>query len=81
MSKKLYKDILPQLVGKLTMVPYGHHRIIIDKCKTLDKYLFYIRTTIILNYPAIHQYPQFLYPHIGFQDALFLQLTFLDMHP
>ncbi len=45
----LYKDIFPQLVGELTMVPWGHHRIIIDKCKTLEKCLFYIRTTIENN--------------------------------
>ena len=25
--------ILPQLVGKLVCIPWGHHRIIIDKCK------------------------------------------------
>ena len=45
----LYKNIFPQLVGELTMVPWGHHRIIIDKCKTLEKCLFYIRTTIENN--------------------------------
>ena len=45
----LHKDIFPQLVGELTMVSLGHHRIIIDKCKTLDKCLFYIRTTIENN--------------------------------
>ena len=31
------------------MVPWGHHRIIIDKCKTLEKCLFYIKTTIENN--------------------------------
>ena len=45
----LHKDIFPQLVGELTMIPWGHHRIIIDKCKTLEKCLFYIRTTIENN--------------------------------
>ena len=34
---------------QLLLVPWGHHRIIIDKCKTLEKCLFYIRTTIENN--------------------------------
>ena len=36
----LYSDetqILPQVVGKLFFVPWGHHRLIIDKCKSPDK--------------------------------------------
>ena len=41
-----YKKIFPQVVGELTLIPWGHHRIIIDKCKTLEKCLFYIRQTI-----------------------------------
>lgn len=45
----LYKKIFPQVVGELTKVPWGHHRIIIDKCKTIDKCLFYIKETIINN--------------------------------
>ena len=44
-----YKKIFPQVVGELTMVPWGHHRIIIDKCKTLDKCLFYLKKTIECN--------------------------------
>lgn len=28
------------------MIPWGHHRIIIDKCKTREKCLFYIAITI-----------------------------------
>ena len=42
----LYKKIFPQVVGELMMVPWGHHRIIIDKCKTVEKCLFYLKTTI-----------------------------------
>ena len=42
----MYKKIFPQVVGELTLIPWGHHRIIIDKCKTLEKCLFYIRQTI-----------------------------------
>ena len=34
---------------QLLSVPWGHHRIIIDKCKALEKCLFYIRTTIENN--------------------------------
>ena len=42
----LYKKIFPQVVEELVKVPWGHHRIIIDKCKTIEKCLFYIKTTI-----------------------------------
>ena len=45
----MYKKIFPQVVGELTLIPWGHHRIIIDKCKTLEKCLFYIRQTIDSN--------------------------------
>ncbi len=38
---------LQQLVGELVLVPWGHHRTIIDKCKgDRDKALFYVRRTI-----------------------------------
>ena len=42
----LYKENFPQVVGELVLVPWGHHRIIIDKCKTIEKCLFYITLTI-----------------------------------
>ena len=45
----LYKNIFPQVVGELLLVPWGHHRIIIDKCKTIEKCLFYIKATIEEN--------------------------------
>ena len=45
----LYKKIFPQVVEQLLLIPWGHHRIIIDKCKTLEKCLFYIRQTIKSN--------------------------------
>ena len=45
----MYKKIFPQVVGELTLIPWGHHRIIIDKCKTLEKCLFYIKQTIDSN--------------------------------
>lgn len=44
-----YKQIAPQLVAKLFTVPWGHHRLIIDKCKNLEKCLFYINQTIEHN--------------------------------
>nr|MCR5332817.1 PDDEXK nuclease domain-containing protein [Bacilli bacterium] len=45
----MYKKIFPQVVEELLMVPWGHHRIIIDKCKTLEKCEFYLRLTIEEN--------------------------------
>ena len=45
----MYKKIFPQVEGKLVLVPWGHHKVIIDKCKTLEKSLFYINTTIENN--------------------------------
>ncbi len=45
----MYKKIFPQVVGELIKVPWGHHRIIIDKCKTIEKCLFYLKTTIENN--------------------------------
>ena len=39
--------IVPQLVAQLVCVPWGHHMLIIDKCKRdRDKALFYVRRTI-----------------------------------
>ncbi len=38
---------LQQLVAELALVPWGHHRTIIDKCKgDRDKAIFYVRRTI-----------------------------------
>lgn len=45
----LYKKIFPQVVEQLLLIPWGHHRIIIDKCKSLEKCLFYIKQTIESN--------------------------------
>ena len=42
----LYKKIFPQVVEQLILIPWGHHRIIIDKCKTMEKCLFYLRLII-----------------------------------
>ncbi len=40
-------EILPQLVAKLCLVPWGHHRVIIDSAKfNGEKALFFVRKTI-----------------------------------
>lgn len=49
----MYKDLIgifPQLVEELSLVPWGHHRYILDKCKTNRKALFFIRKTIENNW-------------------------------
>ena len=39
--------LLPQIVAELFMVPWGHHRYIIDKCSScLDKALFFVHQTV-----------------------------------
>jgi predicted nuclease of restriction endonuclease-like (RecB) superfamily len=48
---KLYHPFFPQVVGKLQSdlfaVPWGHHRLIIDKCSdSPKKALFYVRETV-----------------------------------
>ena len=36
-------QILPQLVAELSSIPWGHHRLIIDKCKDdVDSAVFYV---------------------------------------
>ena len=45
----LYKKIFPQVAEQLLLIPWGHHRIIIDKCKTLEKCIFYIKQTVENN--------------------------------
>lgn len=49
----LYEEtirIVPQLVEKLFSIPWGHHRYIIDKCKDVNKALFYIEQTYENNW-------------------------------
>ena len=49
----LYKSSiqnLPQLVAQLTSIPWAHHRYIIDKCKDVNKALFYVEKTIENNW-------------------------------
>ena len=46
-SQLVDDKILQQLVAQLVSVPWGHHCVIIDKCKrNRDKALFYVRRTI-----------------------------------
>ena len=40
----------PQLVGELFSIPWGHHRTIIDKCKTTDEALFFVKKTLENNW-------------------------------
>ena len=47
--------IRPQAVGeldiaKIALIPWGHQRLIIDKCKTVEQALFYINKTIENNW-------------------------------
>lgn len=42
--------ILPQLVAKLYLIPWGHHRCIIDKCKTVDKAIFFVEKVLENNW-------------------------------
>ena len=43
--------IVQQVVAKLSMIPWGHHRIIIDKCRgDVDQAWFYVNKTIEKNW-------------------------------
>lgn len=44
-----YKEILHQVVAKLVLVPWGHHVMLITKCKNLEQSLFYIDRIIDKN--------------------------------
>lgn len=54
----------PQLVAELTMIPWGHNRVIISKCKSIDEALYYVRNTLkngISRTVLIHQIQTNLY--------------------
>ncbi len=54
----------PQFVAELFMIPWGHNRVIISKCKTIDEALYYVRNTIkngISRNVLIHQIETNLY--------------------
>ncbi len=47
--------ILPQAGGeietlKITMLPWGHHKLIIDKCASVEQALFYVKKTVENNW-------------------------------
>lgn len=44
-----YKEIAQQVVAKLQIVPWGHHVLILTKCKNLNEAVFYINQTIEQN--------------------------------
>jgi predicted nuclease of restriction endonuclease-like (RecB) superfamily len=46
-KKALQNEKVPQLVGQ---IPWGHHREIISKVKTIDEALFYIKETVKNNW-------------------------------
>lgn len=49
----LYKrevEIFPQVVGKLFLVPWSHHRYIIDKCKDTKQAMFFVNKVIENNW-------------------------------
>ena len=49
------KTILPQVVAELFMVPWGHHRYIIDKCSSNpDKALFFIGSADKPGWRGLH---------------------------
>lgn len=54
------------------MVPWGHHRIIIDKCKTIEKCLFYIMTTVENNLSRYDLESRIAAHFDSFDYALFL---------
>lgn len=44
-----YKEIVPQVGAKLFLVPWGHHKMIVEKCKEINEAIFYINQTIEQN--------------------------------
>ncbi|GAB7015443.1 hypothetical protein JCM10550A_08090 [Methanogenium cariaci] len=57
-----------QAVPLLTRIPWGHNRVIISKCNTVDEALFYVRRTIENNWSRnvlTHQIESNLYARNG----------------
>lgn len=58
----------PQLVDQLVLVPWGHNRVIISKCKDVTEALYYITRTIEHNWSRnvlVHQIESKLYEREG----------------
>lgn len=45
----LYKEIVQQVAAQLQIVPWGHHILIMTKCKNSNEAMFYINQTIKAN--------------------------------
>jgi predicted nuclease of restriction endonuclease-like (RecB) superfamily len=61
---KLEKKDWQQIVAKLIIIPWGHNRVIISKCKDVEEALFYVNNTIkngISRSVLIHQIESKLY--------------------
>ena len=55
---------IPQVVGEIFKIPWGHNREIITKCKNIDEALFYVNKTIENGYSRavlVHQIESGLY--------------------
>ena len=74
---RIEPDYLPEIAGDqkgaqavhlLTEIPWGHNRVIISKCNTVDEALFYVRKTIGNNWSRnvlTHQIESRLYERDG----------------
>jgi predicted nuclease of restriction endonuclease-like (RecB) superfamily len=60
--------IAKQLVSQLTELPWGHHIAIISKCENVEEALYYVQSTITLNWSRsvlVHQIESGLYRREG----------------
>ena len=65
-EKEIIKS--PQVVAELFLIPWGHNRVIISKCKTIEEALYYVQNTIkngISRNVLIHQIETNLYARDG----------------
>ena len=65
-EKEIIKS--PQVVAELFLIPWGHNRVIISKCKTIEEALYYVQNTIkngISRNVLIHQIETNLYSRDG----------------
>lgn len=45
----LYKEIVQQVAAQIQLVPWGHHILILTKCKSQAEAIFYVNQTIEMN--------------------------------
>jgi len=75
---KIKNEDWQQIVSKLIVIPWGHNRVIISKCKDIKEALFYVNNTIkqgISRSVLVHQIESNLYKREGkaitnFSDTL-----------